>query len=131
MLGEKKNPHGHPGDWTSLNLLCMCLLRRLCPVLKRKMHTCSSLFSPWYPSLRWIGRCRDFIIVFISLKEAVLFICSFSDPAFACLSASSFPDIPQWEGIHCKVTLVHSNFLRAVLSLGRLSFSFFILTYFI
>ena len=44
---------------------------------------CGWPLSPWYPSLRWIGRCRDFIIVFISLKEALLFICSFSDPAFA------------------------------------------------
>ena len=42
------------------------------------------------------------IRVFFSLKLTLLSCCSSLAPSFARMSACSFPDNPQWAGIHCR-----------------------------
>ena len=81
--------------------------------LSLNIMTCSALVSAWKaPCLLKFGCCSvhffcwfAFIMTFASFKFTLVSICSWSDPSFSKLSATSFPTIPQCAGIHGMVTL--------------------------
>ena len=61
--------------------------------------------------------------VTFSLKLTLLAYCSPLAPLFARISACSFPDIPQWAGIHCRTALlVAATCCRALVRFGSLWF---------
>ena len=98
--------------------LCMCVLRRQWPVLNRNIVVWKFLGRSCLLSLRYLMLILFFLAflvlffrsVFVSWKEILAGGCGLDDPSLASLSASSFPNSPQWAGIHCraKVLLVCS-----------------------
>ena len=98
--------------------LCMCALRRQWPVLNRNIVVWKFLGRSCILSLRYLMLILFFHgllvlffkSVFVSWREILAGGCGLDEPSLASLSASSFPNSPQWAGIHCraKVLLVCS-----------------------
>ena len=115
-------PQGQAGEDAIFSLPCIWLFSLLCPVRSLTRTTCSSQDSRWWSSLCDL-RIVDSMRVFFSLKLTLLACCSPLAPSFARMFACSFPDIPQWAGIHYKTALlVAATCCRALARFGSLWF---------
>ena len=78
----------------------------LCSVRSLTRTTYCSQDSRWQSFLCDLGIVSALMRVFFSLKLTLLLCCSPLALSFARMSACSFPDIPQWAGIHSRTALL-------------------------